>query len=732
MSPADAPPLKLGGVYEKKAPRGRKKVVRLVYVSEVTGSIFLFEVDRLWNRNTKLPEKRPLSEALQLTACDDTFRLPVMLLLPQKVEQQYPELAKRRDDIHSVIEPILNAGGGEDIYNPQKRPGLIAARANELHVSTQTIRRYLSGYWNYGADINACIPRDSDRGRRHGVFFEARNKRGKPNAATRLWKSRRYEGRNVRKKDLQRIETALRVVWIGRDGTLVEARRYFEDELCVRIRRDESGNQVTQPLSKRSVISDHEFYKWAHRLIKELDLRKEKEGETDARKSAPNPGNDDDIAPRVADVYDIDATPFNFELIADFRTTEGKAINLGKPTVLLVFDRRSKKIVGWYVYIGDENWLEGYRLALFSALTDKTAELERLEITPVADYRPWPRNPKCRAVYVDLGPGASKEAEEALSRVHVDRYLPPPASPYWKPTVEGGFGNFQNKTSSFPGGYRRTRRTRDRKRMRGAKLAAQMTLFEFEQLLVEMIIDYNSNADMSHQLDRAMKQAGAKWTPDGIYESGMKRRGGIELREADEREIFENLLPHATRTVTRRGVKVMGAHYWSKPLSRECGQLVDIVYHPKRPESIRWLCPDGSRQIVPRNRRGNRQWGSMAKEEIDLWCTYKTATDIKERTDGARHSPYITNRQRDFIAGAEGVRVRSRASPDIKGTRRVQRELSSSSNARDQLEPGFDRTASAEPAGMAGSVPGGSDYREVDTSEFWKKADGVDKSKPGK
>ncbi|HZY18877.1 MAG TPA: hypothetical protein VFE82_10370 [Ramlibacter sp.] len=230
----------------------------------------------------------------------------------------------------------------------------------------------------------------------------------------------------------------------------------------------------------------------------------------------PRRGYDTDISGGVGEVYDIDRTPFNKELVCRW-TVEGRTINVGKATAMVVFDRESKKAIGWKVYVGEESWKEGYRLALFCAMTSKKRHLERLGINDPTTF-PEDENSVSAFVYVDGGPGASKSGPGALQRCRIDIKKAPPNRPYWKPTVEGSLGHAQADQATDAGAYDRRNRSRSKAKKRTAKLFAAETVFELEKKLVEHLIAYNRALDKRHLL---------YWeTPDGVLDELERDRRG--------------------------------------------------------------------------------------------------------------------------------------------------------------------------------------------------------------
>lgn len=587
-------------------------------------------------------------------------------------------MIRTRDDAWELIEPLVSTPAQlRATYNPRTCTAVLQKQAKKLKVPLIKLQRLVHKYAWFGLTKNALLPLDALKGpSRHVPSKPGEPKRGRPNAAALVGLPASLHGVNVTQFDIKLFIRALKEYWTRDDESLEATYALMVHNLYVAKTR--INGELTTFQIRRSKIPTIEQFRWHARiLIGELGLDDGKQGRVDAMKTATDPGRDTDIAKNVGDVFDIDATEFNRELVADF-LVRGRTVNIGKPIVVLVFDRRSKKVVGWHVYIGRENWKQGYRLALLSAMTGKQERLAHLGIHLKAGYIPWLVNIKPRHLYADNGPVVSHDGMNALQLLDIGLWPAPPEMPPWKPAVEGGLGNFQSKHASLSGGYRRTRRARDRKRRRYAKLLADKTLFQFEQLLVLQIIDYNARLDMEQLLTVDQKKEGIGAGPDAVFMDGVSRRGGLRHRTCNRNDVIRALMRHhRSKRLTRWGVRIREhrAYYNCAALEKAFDRgvrRVDVMSHPTDPMQVTWSPDEGQEIALERSADGDKDYGNWSKIDIDMYHLHNKVEVIKRRRARNR---VLTRRQSDLLlkrTGRPQLKQRTAPTPHIDETRRLQ------------------------------------------------------------
>lgn len=666
-----APVLTPGRVYLHHSRR--KELLRLICIDAGRGQLIFKIVKSKWDRVEKFAKEMELDRALTLVRAGklveepDYIRPSYLSLEDDKLKQlsgKTPEAAaawlKARDDNYVLIRDLVEHDDPfKDrsnllalAYSPLTCSAIVNAHAERVGVSPLVIKRLLHKYAWFGLDKNALLNRDPFKGRTDAFATKYKAKPGPPNAAVKLF-GEKYRGRARARKDLTIILMALDLYYVSLHMTLTETY-----EAMLKHFYFQANQYGLFPIRRGKAPTFRQFTNAAQKISAKLNLEVKRDGHKDGKEKQGRRGHDTDIADAVADVFDIDGTPFNKELVSTYKV-DGKTFNTGKATALVIFDRRSKKGVGWHVYVGAENWKEGYRLALFCALTSKNEHLKWLEID---DPTAWPddENIVPSFVYVDGGPGASKKGQDALSRLLIDFFRAPPDTPYWKPMVEGGQRILQDAQAHDGGGYKRTNDAVDKDFKRKAKLYANDTVWELERKLVLDLIRYNRKRHSEAKLTFEMKAEGVRPTPEAIFSWGVKKMGGVQKRRLLESDVYEALLDHQQAEVTINGVFLLSSRYQSMRLAAYRNYVgknvkIGVMSHPLRPREVYWRTPDGVIDRLERDEEGNRNFGLGSAHDITEYHKRMLAAAIVE-SHNTRPKNVLSNRQCDQILRAAGVK----------------------------------------------------------------------------
>jgi len=574
-----------------------------------------------------------------------------------------------RDADYKTIEPLVYAEANVDeermlvrAYSPRYCSRTVSAFAKSTGCSQLSIKRLLHRYAWFGMEPNAMLKLDALKGATGPLSRSNSRKPGPKDSAEKVG-GERYAIRPRTESDLEKALYALTHFWADMHMSLKATYARMKEVLYV------ATNQTGKhPVRATLVPTERAFRYAAKTLILLHNLSERRAGHKDAMDIAPRRGYDTDLAPEVGSVYDIDGTPFNRQLVCRYKVRK-RRINIGKAYAVLVFDRRSKKCVGWHVYLGDENWKEGYRLALLCAITSKAERLKWLRIhAPEA----WPEGEDIRPnyVYVDGGPGASKAGRAALRRLRIDFYRAPPDTPYWKPTVEGGLGHLQAAQAQQPGGYERTGEAVEKDARRVAKLHAKATVWEFERALVLDVMDYNARLQRGARLLDDMKVDGVLPIANDIYSWAIKAMGGVGHRRLPAAEAYEHLLEHKSVELTVDGVRLLNSRYQSEQMLRHFrvyGRCRIVArYDPLRPKVVYWRTPDGLLDAVARDRESERQNGLASERDMEMHRLHvlaATQIDARAGSKSAKRNR-LTDRQRALILeDAEENRKPARSAP---------------------------------------------------------------------
>jgi len=719
--------LKAGHLYLR---RKDKQLLRLVCIDEDTQNAFFKKVSKKWSSTPRLCEGVATRTAIRMLVSnallpqDECVRPAFMLQTdeqlresehdkerarrkaakqrakrqkkdPERPDVENPGQARidMRESDYALIEPLVAEAAICETFNPKTSRAVIRARSVEVGCNMLLLERLIHRYAWFGLMRNALLRLNENKGpSRVPRKVRGPHKLGRPNAFVVAGKRvRTMDGVNVTVRDERKFEAALKKWHIDQDLPLTETYEQMCRELYLGVTRLADGTLIKKRIHRRHIPTFEQFEYWYYQTWT-LKRAAKKAGPKDGADLAPNQVGDISIAKDIAAVFDIDATEFNRELIASF-IDNGKTVNIGKATVVLVFDRRSRKVVGWYVYAGNENWEEGYRLALFRALT-RGAKLRRLAylgIEQLEEYPLWVENPRPLFVYSDNGPNASRPAHLALDRIGSAPMHAPPDTPHWKPTVEGGLGNFQAKHARLAGGYARTRLSRDAEVRRLAKLMADSTLFQFEQKLVLQIIEYNAALTMQHMLTPEM--IGVKASADAIFTWGVTKIGGIKNRLMDEATVYLALLDHKTgAALTKDGVRHKTAHYFCDEMRRlyEQGQrFVDFISHPRHLDEVFWISPDGVLTQLEMEENDRARIGTRSVVDLEQLGIHQRMQVIEERVKGK--SPAISKRQQDVLKKHDKpVRQRNAPTKHQNEYRTIEAELNKANDVEDRTATYFE------------------------------------------
>ena len=260
--------------------------------------------------------------------------------------------------------------------------------------------------------------------------------------------------------------------------------------------------------------------------------------------------------------FEIDATHFQVQLVS--RLSKGKLV--GRPTVYLIVDIFSGAVVGYAVTLENPSWATA-ALALYNCFSDKAAVFERLGLP--YETKDWPCHELPNVLRADRAELVSNMGQEfPASGIRVE--IPPPMNPQAKGTVEGKHAEIKRpQTGRFdlPGRYNKIRKRRDP----DGKKEAALDIFEFERILVEIIMDINRESVEARRIPPDALAVGAKVASRiGFYEWGITKRSGF-TRKMGPSFVYEHLLTKAKSVMMPDGIHVEGEVF-------NCDRLRELGY----------------------------------------------------------------------------------------------------------------------------------------------------------
>jgi len=506
-------------------------------------------------------------------------------------------------------------------------------------LAEQKLRRLLHRYSWFGMGSNSLLQLTHQRGHTDVLVRTYSVKTGAPNALVQLGGSERYAGRNITIRDVAIFVEALNRWYVELNCSYPATYKRMVEHFYVQATKNEAGEKVVWPISPLKIPTFYAFEKRAPQLVRDLKLNVDKAGRLDGKELQARLGYDADIAPRFGDIFDLDATSFNKEAILEVKL-DGKTMNVGKNTVVIVRDRATGDPRGWHVYTGAESWAEGYRLALMCAITPKKRHLQYLGI----DYPDaWEEGEDIAplAVVIDNGPAVSKDAEAAFDRLGIRTRPAAPGNPPQKGGMEGMLGHAQNSQSQDPGGHKRNNSARDREVRRKSKQYASEETYLLERKLVLSLIDDRRQRNKQHLWTIEMKKAGVVPSSKEIVKFYIRAMGGVQMRLFSEADVYLSLLKRVSCELTKDGVQFASSRYSSPTLEKHrhntLGKLtIQVLYHPTRPEEAFWITPSGELDCLFREKRGAKLFGHLTAAEIKLVNLRDRASEILEQERRAK------------------------------------------------------------------------------------------------
>lgn len=255
--------------------------------------------------------------------------------------------------------------------------------------------------------------------------------------------------------------------------------------------------------------------------------------------------------------FEIDATHFQIQLVS--RITKSKLV--GRPTVYLIVDIYTGVITGYALTLENPSWAVA-ALALNNTFSDKGPLFQRLGLPYTSEDWPCRELPTVlRADRAELVSNMGQAFPSSGIRVEITG----PYLPEKKGTIEGKNSELKRKRIGridLPGLFKK-----HRSRGQGdGKDTAALNLYEFERILVEIIMDFNHLPIKAKRLPiDALTEGGRVASRIGFYNWSIRNRPGF-TRSMGPNFIFEHLLKHGKAQVTGAGIKFKNEVYRSDRL----------------------------------------------------------------------------------------------------------------------------------------------------------------------
>lgn len=455
---------------------------------------------------------------------------------------------------------MLEEGKDLIITDQFERKRLVNEAAKLAQEEASYIRQLLTRHLYFGGHVNALMnakqysTKDTSRPRASKV------KLGRPNSNVVLGIDSSYEGADMNNYYYRELALILNEDFVLDDISLAKTFVRYRLRLRGFNKDKESGENVSFPVDPKKIPENAVLYKWAGKIIKELQLIRDKIGEEEwSKKHAAQRGHAQDLTHGVVDIYDFDGTPFNMVV----RYSDDIPY-VGKPCLLVAIDRRSMAIVGFFVWLKQEDGYS-YKQCLFNAFTPKDEILARYKVPHLKGFVYGP----CEHAFFDRGPGISIDTSEAVTeRVRVDGLITKPRDPKGKAAVEYIIGRMEKEIADIVGGFERTDTARAKDKHAKAERIASVNFEKFMELILTFISDYNlyQKVDLTDEMLKSKNLTRPKPNPKSVFLWYRSQRRGDAAYLWPREIIYKRLIGSVERTLDAGMVHMEGAEYSSTEL----------------------------------------------------------------------------------------------------------------------------------------------------------------------
>ncbi|WP_084545329.1 Mu transposase C-terminal domain-containing protein [Derxia gummosa] len=454
------------------------------------------------------------------------------------VRKATPAMQRVRDDALKALAGIQSRT--PDIFEPAQRARLVDERIAAGH-SKVAIYKHLRRYWR-GGQVHSALLGNFDQSRHKCVGLTTG--RGRPSPVD-------VAVYQLEATDLERFKTAIE-------------RYYFSDErrtlahtyqrLLEAHYQTVDGNNIhrLRPPGERPT-----YKQLRHYLLKnygaEHVLRKRKGDKEFEREHRAVLGTVLQDCLGVGHQYEADATIVDVFLVA---SSDSRKI-IGKPTLYLIVDRKSRLIVGWYIGLENASWICALQ-ALVTISADKRSLCEQYGVT--YDPRDWPAHEVFPSeIIADRGELLTQGSDQVIGELNCTIANVSAKRPDHKPVVETQFKQTRMTLQDGTPGFDPPENAKRRQGKHYEKDAC-LTLHDFTAVMLTHIIEHNRRPMRDYDCSLAEVAAGVIPSPIAIWNHNISSRAGLLTRFSEER-VRIALLPRGEATVTEHGIEFQGCIY---------------------------------------------------------------------------------------------------------------------------------------------------------------------------
>lgn len=614
---------------------------------------------------------------------------------------------KRCNEAWARLRPLVE-DESIDLYEPTARKQALKEHAAKSNCSVTTLYKDLRRYFQRGQTKFALMP-DYDRSGRPSLKGDESTV---PITAGRGRKPKHnYDVYQLTREDVQLCKTVIEQKYLP-DARITVQDAY--EELIRRHYRFEDGNGIpcVKPLGDRPTI--RQFRRILHSEFNIETRLRSRLGDSDfERDHRSKLGTILQDCRGVGHYYEIDATIADVYLVSSDDPTK----IIGKPTLYLIIDRKSRLIVGVYFGLENASW-NGAMQAILSISEDKRALCQRYGV----DYHPedWPAHEVFPSEFLaDRGDMISHASSSIAEGLHVTVTNLPSKRPDWKPLVECGFKQIHSAMRPLAPAYDPPSNA-TRRRGKHYEKDACLTMADFGNLLLNTIVKHNQREILNYPLSTTELLEGVRPSPIALWNHGIVSQAGILTRYAEETVRFA-LLRKKHAVVSERGIEFEGCFYsfphaierkWFET-ARKRHFSVTVSYDPRLVDTIYVHPPEGKGEphIATLTER-SRGYQGKSFDEVAYYEALRAAVRHQSEQSRLENRIGLNEATSPTISAAKqklkgvGKASRSARRADTKQTREQERAMERRRLAK--ISGGLDspsREESAIPAAQGEAKP---------------------------
>lgn len=472
--------------------------------------------------------------------------------LPQTTAQaNTPSKARlqRCEEAWSRLKPLID-DKNLNLFAPSDRNYAIEAHAEKTGCSARTVHKDLRRYWQRGQTKFALIPDFHKSGR--PLVAENEQSALVPITAGRGRKPKQgHDVYQLTSEDAKRIKAVIEKEYLkNQQISVVDAHASLVNQHY----RFADGNQDLHVNPAGSLPSLRQFRRFLHKNF-DIETRvRGRVGDSDyEREHRKVLGSIMADCLGVGHFYEIDAT------IVDAYVVSKEDVNeiIGKPTLYLIIDRKSRLIVGFYLGLENASWT-GALQAILSISEDKSELCARYGV----QYNPddWPAHQVFPQEFLaDRGDMISRASTNIAENLQVTVTNLPSKRPDWKPLVECGFRLIHNSLRPITPAYDPPSNA-TRRRGKHYEKDACLTMDGMGNLILNTIIAHNRREILNYDMTPKELLEGVRPAPIALWNHGIVSRAGV-LTRYEEATVRFALLRKKQATVTERGIEFEGCFY---------------------------------------------------------------------------------------------------------------------------------------------------------------------------